>query len=586
MTSLGSKGDTMLCETTTNTILPGAGSLREKLAGKRIRIAMVAVLFGAALIGARLIQLGLSRTDIVIEGVAIDAIQASRPPILDRHGLPLAIDIRVPSLFAEPRLIPDIEDTIDQLRSVLPDLNAGWLRDRLSPQRGFVWIKREMLPAQADQIMRLGLPGIDLIEESKRFYPSGAEIAHVIGTVNIDNQGMSGMERVLDERELAVLQSVGIARDATLAEERLSLDLRVQHALREELLAALERFRAIAAAGVLLDVRTGEVLALVSLPDFDPNRPATSLVSVSFNRVTNGVFELGSAFKTMTIAAALDSGAVKIGDMIDAREGVAFGRFLLDHGKHRIMSVSDVFRYSDNIGTIRIMQAMGKERLRRFLAVAGFDQMSELELPERARPRVPDEFSDVGAATASYGYGFAGTPMHLISAIAGLVNDGCMVSPTLFPRSEQDAQKLCRTIVSSQTSEQVRYLLRINALQGSGHQMNAIAAGYRVGGKTGTAEKILNGAYSKTKNITVFISAFPMEAPRYAMLVMLDEAQADGANSTREAGWNAAVVTGLVIDRVAPMLGIVPVPDFSLDVPSRLLFPSITANQPATRSQN
>lgn len=233
----------------------------------------------------------------------------------------------------------------------------------------------------------------------------------------------------------------------------LSIDMRVQHAMREELLAAIERFKAIAGAGVMVDIRTGEVIAMVSLPEFDPNFPVTALEKESFNRITNGTFELGSTLKSMTIAAALDSGAVDLTEMIDAREGVRFGRFVLDHGKHLIMSVSDVFRWSDNIGTIRIMQAMGKDRLRAFLGVAGFDARSEIELPERAMPQVPAELSEVGAATASYGYGFASTPMHMTTAVAALMNAGQLVPPTLFKRSVVEAQAISRAVVSDECGD-------------------------------------------------------------------------------------------------------------------------------------
>lgn len=539
-------------------IVHGTARIHNRITRGRIAIVAALLVAGFLLIGGRLVQLAQERVDDAIEGVTRDVIQASRPPIVDRNGIAIAIDIRVPSLYAEPRRIVDVASTAAQLRTVLPDLDEAWLRQRLTGDKGFVWLKRELTPAIEDRVMALGLPGIDFIEESKRFYPAGSELAHVIGSVNVDNQGIAGMELAIDRDELAVLQEVGLARGAELEPKVLSIDTRVQYVMRNELLAALARFRAIAAAGAIIDVRTGEIIAMASLPDFDPNEPATALKPDSFNRITNGTFELGSTFKTITIAAALDSGAVAIDDMIDAREGVRFGRFVLDHGRHEIMSVSDVFRYSDNIGTIRIMERMGKERLRAFLGVAGFDQRSAIQLPERAAPRVPESFSDVGAATASYGYGFAATPMHMLTAVAALMNKGKLVPPTLFRRSAAEAEQLARPIVSPRTSEQMMYLFRMNALLGSGRNMNAEAIGYRTGGKTGTAEKTINGRYSKTKNVTVFTSAFPMEDPRYAMLVMLDEAQAENASSTREAGWNVAVVSGQIIQRIAPMLGVLP----------------------------
>lgn len=545
--------------------LEGVSQANDKIVGRRIGIVAILLAFALLVVVARLVQLGSTEVDDAIEGVARDVIQASRPPIVDRNGIVIALDVRVPSLFADPRRIVDAGGTASALLSVLPELDPEWLRSRLAADKGFVWIRRELTPAKRDEVMALGLPGIDFIEESRRFYPSGPELAHVIGSVNVDNQGTSGMELAIDRSELAVLQEIGFARGAELSPKTLSVDTRVQYVMRNELRAAIDRFRAIAAGGVLVDIRTGEVIALVSLPDFDPNAPATSLSSDSLNRITNGTFELGSTFKTMTFAAALENEAVEITDMIDAREGVRFGRFTLDRGRREILSVSDVFRYSDNIGTIRIMQAMGGDALRQFLKVAGFDQRSTIELPERAMPRVPEAFSEVGAATASYGYGFASTPMHMISAVAALMNDGNYVPPTLFTRSEAEGRALYRPIVSNETSEQMAYLFRMNALLGSGRRMDAGASGYRAGGKTGTAEKVIGGRYSKTKNITVFTAAFPMDSPRYAMLVLLDEPQAENAQSTREAGWNVAVVSGQIIARVAPMLGVAPDNDPALD---------------------
>jgi cell division protein FtsI (penicillin-binding protein 3) len=545
--------------------LEGVSQANDKIVGRRIGIIVLLLICGLLIVVVQLLQLGSFQIDDTIEGVTRDVIQASRPPVVDRNGIAIALDVRVPSLFADPRRVIDVETTASALLSVLPELDPVWLRGRLGADKGFVWIRRELTPAKREEVMALGLPGIDFIEESKRFYPGGPELAHVIGSVNVDNQGTSGMELAIDRSELAVLQELGYARGAELAPKTLSVDTRVQYVMRSELRAALDRFSAIAAGGVLLDIRTGEVIALVSLPDFDPNDPATSLRSDSLNRITNGTFELGSTFKTMTIAAALESEAVEITDLIDAREGVRFGRFTLDHGRHEILSVSDIFRYSDNIGTIRIMQAMGGDALRKFLKVAGFDQRSTIELPERAMPRVPDAFSEVGAATASYGYGFAATPMHMISAVAALMNGGNYAPPTLFKRTEAESRVLYRPIVGPETSGEMAYLFRMNALLGSGRRMDAEADGYRAGGKTGTAEKVIAGRYSKTKNITVFTAAFPMDSPRYAMLVLLDEPQAENAQSTREAGWNVAVVSGQIIARIAPMLRVAPNNDPAVD---------------------
>ncbi|MBS3847795.1 penicillin-binding protein 2 [Devosia sp. J2-20] len=540
--------------------LDGARKVRGNLTQARIRWMILALVLGFGLVGGRLIQLGLVETDSTIEGQARDVITATRPPILDRNGLEMAVDIRVPSLFAEPRRIIDVEEAVRKLRTVLPDLSEDWLRDRLTGDQGFVWVQRELSPAIQDRVMRLGIPGIDFITESKRFYPGMSEASHILGSTNIDNQGIAGIERHMDGEDVALLQDLGLARGNALAPVELSVDMRVQHVMHEQLLNAMERYSAIAAAGVMVDIYTGEVIALASVPDFNPNEPATALVKDSFNRITAGIFEPGSIFKTVTMAGALDSGSVKITDDFDARFGIRFGRYTIDdfHGKHRVLSLPEVYKYSSNIGTIRIMQAMGKDNFRDFLTRMGFDTRVPFELPEMRLPSVPKELSEVGAATASFGHGLSVSPLHMVTAYAAFVNGGNYIAPTLYKRDAAEAQALYRPVLKPETSAQIRYLMRLNALEGSGSQMNKEAQGYRVGGKTGTAEKVVDGKYSSSKVTNFFGSAFPLDNPRYAMVIMVDEPKAENAQTGSTAGWNAGMVTGRIVQRVAPMLGIAP----------------------------
>lgn len=555
--------------------LDGARKVRGNLTHARIRWMLLAIVLGFMLVGGRLVQLGLVKTDTTIEGQTRDAIQASRPPILDRNGMEMAVDIRVPSLYAEPRRIVNVDEAVYALRTVLPDLDPEWLRDRLTGDQGFVWVERELTPAIQEQVMRLGIPGIDFITESKRFYPGMTEASHVLGIVNIDNQGIAGIEKHMDDENVALLQDLGLARGNALAPVQLAIDMRVQHVVHEQLTDALSRYQAIAAAGVIMDVHTGEVIAMVSLPDFDPNEPATALVKDSFNRITSGIFELGSTFKTITISGALDSGLVQITNEFDARFGIRFGRYTIDdfHGKHRILTVPEVYKYSSNIGTIRIMQAWGKDNYRAFLTELGFDQRIPLELPEMRDPNVPKEFSEIVAATASFGHGLSVSPLHMATAISALVNGGNYIAPTMYKRGLEEAQTLYRPVISPQTSAQVRYLMRLNALDGSGSHMNRIADGYRAGGKTGTAEKVVDGRYSSSKVLNVFASAFPMDDPQYAMVVLVDEPKAENAQSGTTAGWNAGEVTGRIVARIAPMLGIAP--DFSDVVDANLVPPAL-----------
>ncbi len=395
-----------------------------------------------------------------------------------------------------------------------------------------------------------------------------------MGAVNRDNQGIAGFERYIDTQDVAVLQQIGLARGRELAPKEMSIDINVQHALYAELADAMIRYQAIAAAGVIMDVKSGEILALVSLPDFDPNRPETALEpyegvkGARINRISAGTFELGSIFKTISFAGALDSGLVKITDEFDATNPVRFGRFSISdyRGKKRVLSMPEIYKYSSNIGTIKMMQTMGKENYRAFLTKIGFDDELSIELPEITTSSIPKNFSDVGAATAAFGHGLAITPMHMVAAVAGIVNDGNFVPPTLFKRTVEQATKLYRPIISPQTSATMRYLLRLNALEGSGRKANGIADGYRFGGKTGTADKVVDGRYDTSKTFASFASAFPLDDPQYAMVVIVDEPQKENEQRGTTAGWNAGMVSGRIVKRIAPMLGIIPNFDENIDL--------------------
>ncbi|MHB1101797.1 MAG: peptidoglycan D,D-transpeptidase FtsI family protein [Devosia sp.] len=540
--------------------LHGVRSAHASITRRRIAVVTVVLAAGFATIAGRLIQLGTEVRAVTIEGREVSAIEASRPAIVDRNGIEMAVDIRVPSLYAEPRRIIDVEEAAQALRRALPDLDIEWLRNRLTGDRGFVWIKREITPALRDEIMNLGIPGVGFLTESRRFYPAGTEVAHVLGGVNIDNQGIAGIERSIDADGVAELQSIGLARGQALTPVALTIDVRVQHAMVSELRDALARYKSIAAAGVVLDVRTGEVLALASLPDFDPNNPASALLEGRYNRITAGNFELGSVVKTVSFAAALDAGAVSLLDSFDSRQPVRFGRYAINdfRGQNRILTVPEIFRYSSNVGTIQMVQQLGKENYRAFFSRIGFDKPLFTELPEVTPPNVPSEFSEVVAATASFGHGFSISPLHMARALAAFVNGGYLLTPTFYPRSQAEALAQATRVISQATSDRLRYLLRLNAVTGSGTRMNAVAAGYRVGGKTGTAEKVVNGRYGTGKNLNVFVTAFPMENPRFVMLVMVDEAEPENPQSGNTAGWNAGEVSGRIIARVAPMLGVAP----------------------------
>ena len=548
--------------------LQGAHKTRRTLTRQRIWWAIAFLVLGFAVVLSRLLWLGNIEVDTRIEGQTRDAIMASRPVILDRNGLEMALDLRVPSLFAEPRSIIDVEEATQAILTVLPYLDPDWLRQRLTGGRGFVWVARELSPHQKTLIMRLGIPGLDFQTETKRFYPAGSQAAHIMGAVNVDNVGIAGVEHHLDRsHDLALLQQLGLARGRALQPVNLSVDMRVQHALHSELTDALKRYDAVAAAGAIMDVDTGEVTALVSLPDFDPNEPGTMLEEGRFNRITAAKFEVGSIFKTITLAGALDSGAIDITDKVDARFGVRFGRHTITdyYGQYRILSVPEVYRHSSNIGMIKIVQAMGASEFRDYLTKMGFDGAPVIELPEVTRSSIPAKFSEVGAATASFGHGLSVTPLQMLSASSALVNGGYLMKPTIIKRSDMEAKLGATKVIRQETSDQIRYLMRLNALEGSGRRGDALAKGYRFGGKTGTAEKVVNGRYSNEEVLTLFLSAFPLDNPRYAMIILIDEPSPERPNTGRTAGWNAGEVSGRIVSRIAPMLMVQPSTDPALD---------------------
>lgn len=557
--------------------LDGVRKVRKNLTRSRIQFAIAGLALLFLVISGRLVMLGLAEAADGYSGPVGGGANMVRASIVDRNGEELAVDISVPSMFAEPRNIINVDEAVEKLHAEIPELSRSFLRSRLDGDEGFVWLARELTPAQQNRLFNLGIPGIDFVTENKRFYPGGSTAAHILGAVNIDNQGIAGIERFLD-RGGNMMSSV----EDPAAPVALSVDLRVQHAMRAELVSSMERYQAIAAGGVLLDVHTGEVIAMASLPDFDPNEPATALEEGRYNRVTAGTFELGSVFKTVTFAGALDSGAVTLTDRFDARYGVRFGRFTIDdfHGEERILTAPEVFRYSSNIGTIRLMQTWGKDNFRAFLTRIGFDAPLPIELPETKRSTIAETFSEVGAATASFGQGLSITPLHMASAVAAFVNGGNLLPATMFPRSAEEAADLAVPVISQDTSARIRYLLRLNALEGSGTRMNAAAEGYRAGGKTGTAEKVIDGRYSSTKNFNTFVSVFPADAPQYALVLFIDEPRAENERTGRTAGWNAGEASGRLIARVAPMLGVAP--DFSEALDLALLPPELRRAQPET----
>jgi cell division protein FtsI (penicillin-binding protein 3) len=351
-------------------------------------MAAFALLFAA--IGGRLVQLGLAgneRPAYAFRGVA-----NARPQILDRNGALLATDLPSASVYAEPRYVPDVDETVEKLVAIFPDLDARQLHQRLKSDAAFAWLKRQVTPAQKQALWNAGLPAIGLRPEKRRIYPNGPLAAHVLGAVDLDNIGISGIEKWIDGQGLQELNLAGMAGDARKLEPvALTIDVRVQHALADETLKAMARFKAKAGAGLLLDVDNGEVLALASFPDFDPNVPIDALKPERLNRISAGAFEMGSTFKALTTAMALDSGQFTLKSVIDARKPLQFGRQMIHdyRGKYRMLTIPEVFIYSSNISTARIAMTLGGEAQRAYLTRFGLMSRLRTELPESAAPILP-----------------------------------------------------------------------------------------------------------------------------------------------------------------------------------------------------
>jgi cell division protein FtsI (penicillin-binding protein 3) len=543
----------------TETTKPDAATARAERAylarGRyRFRLACLAFALAFLLIGGRLVTLGFTGMGQGAGGLYDISSTVHRPDILDRHGRLLATDIKGATLYADPAKVIDIDELAEQVTSVLTDVDAKTLRAKLRAGGRFVRIKRELTPKQQEEIHELGLPGLAFIEEYRRVYPMGATASHVVGLVDVDNKGLAGIEKFIDDNPQLTMSD-----DQAVT---ISLDLGAQHVMREELSKAIKVYHAKAAAGIVMDVHSGEVLALASLPDYDPNRREQALDKDRLNRVGFGVYEMGSVFKVFTVAGVLDMGLASMRSHYDASSPIHYASFTIDdfHGQHRSLSVPEVFIYSSNIGAAKMALEMGVDRHRAFLKKLGLMSRVSTEIGDSAAPIIPTHWQKLNTMTIAFGHGMSVTPIQLAASTLPLVNGGIAVAPTFLPRSREDGMAGGSRVLKSETSSAMLKLMRLNVLKGTGKRANA--DGYRVGGKTGTAEKVVGGHYSTSTLLTSFLSTFPTDAPEYLVLVMLDEPQRVAESSNQAtAGVNAAPTAGKIIERIAPILGVAPRPE-------------------------
>jgi cell division protein FtsI (penicillin-binding protein 3) len=478
---------------------------------------------------------------------------AQRAMITDRNGQILAISLPTVALFADPRQIIDPADAAHRIKKILPRMDETAARERLSDtNRQFVYLERQITPREELAINSLGLPGIDFRPTEQRHYPMGRTAAQVIGGADIDEHGVAGVEKYFDQR---------LFSDASPL--RLSIDVRVQAVVRDELSKAIDFFQAIGGCGIVMDVNTGEVLAMVSLPDYDASDFRTAPADDRFNRAVTGMYEPGSTFKLQTMSMALDSGTVHLWDEFDASRPIHIGRFTITdfEGKHRWLYVPEVLAYSSNLGAAHIADVVGGERQRAWLKSMGMFARVGIELPEAGLPIVQSAaaWKEVVTLTVAFGHGISVSPLHVVRGTAAVAT-GMLVRPTILALPPVERPDGVR-VMQPATSDTMRKLMRLVVTAGFGKQ--AEVAGYYPGGKTGTAEKVGKHGYKRgfkeNFNVAAFTSVFPMNAPRYAVYMMVDEPH--GNKSTfgySTAGWVAAPAAGRVIARVAPMLGLLP----------------------------
>lgn len=505
-------------------------------------------------------------------------VKLERADIVDRNGIMLATSLPTVNLYADPREIENPADAARKLTKALPELNQADLAHRLGSERTFVYLKRNLTPNVQYEVNRLGIPGLYFERGERRVYPHNVMAAHVIGMTDIDNHGVAGIEKAFDEKLRTSQEPL-----------RLSIDMRVQHIVREELVKSVEEFKALGATGIVMDARTGELVAMASVPDFNPNNPGGDADGM-FNRSTLGVYEMGSTFKLFTAAAAFDAGVTRLEDRYDATNPIQVANFTIKdyHPQKRWLSVSEIMVHSSNIGAAKMAMDVGTKGQRAFLGKIGLLTPATIELPEVGSPLIPSPWREINTMTISYGHGLAVTPLQMATAVSALVNGGIFRTATLVKR-EGGTPIPGDKVISPETSNKMRYLMRLVVEDGTGSK--AEVPGYFVGGKTGTAEKNVNGHYARKALLSSFVGAFPMSDPRYVVMVIIDEPE--GNKSTfgyATGGWTAAPAVGRVVERMAPLVGIAPVhtrwPGTNGQSPNAMVMQAVArgASQPTARA--
>jgi cell division protein FtsI (penicillin-binding protein 3) len=478
-----------------------------------------------------------------------------RADIVDRNGVILATSLKTDSLYADPARLINKQYAAERLAKIFPEYTEDALLKKFNMPRRFVWIKRGVTPLEQEAILDIGEPALAYTQEDHRFYPQGNLTSHLVGMTNRDGAGTMGLERGIDE-QLSHFSAQDVEDEN--AEIRTTLDVRVQHVLHREIKKAMTSFEAKAGAGIVMDVETGDVLAAVSLPDFDPNNPPNPNAPEMFNRFSQGVYELGSSFKLFSTAALFEFKKVKMSHRFDARKPIESGGFKIHdyHAEKRILTVPEVFMVSSNIGSAKMAQMVGTDNIRSFYRDLGLMDAPPFEIKEVSSPLVPNPWREINTLTTAYGHGIAISPLQLARAAASIVNGGNLIAPRLIAAEIDDEPTYVR-VISQQTAQNMRALLRLVVTHGTGG--SADVKGLLIGGKTGTAEKPSKSGrgYDRKRLISSFLGMFPMDAPRYVVFVMVDEPKGQAHSfGYATAGWVAAPAVGAIIEAMAPMVGI------------------------------
>ncbi len=547
------------------------GDARRAIETGRTRMLVAGALFTVAflVIAARLVAVALIQdgAEPRVAAAAPSELAVERADILDRNGVVLATSLSTASLYANPHQVTDAEEAAQRLVQVLPDLSEAELAAKLGSDHAFVWLKRNLTPRQQYAVNRLGIPGLYFQAEERRVYPQGALVAHVVGFTDIDNHGLAGIEQSFDE----------VLRDGHKPVQ-LSIDIRLQNLLRDELTRAMTEYNGIGAAGLVMDCRTGELLAMVSLPDFDPNAVGEAPADARFNRATLGVYEMGSTFKIFNTAMALDNGIVRMTDKFDASQPIHIGRYTISdfHGQHRWLTVPEIFMYSSNIGSARMAVESGATLQKSFFERLGMFRPASIELPEVGQPHYPATWRLVNTMTIAFGHGMSVSPLHLLTGVSAIIDGGIMRPATLIRRDGGPVGG--ERLISARTSKQLRDLMRLVVQAGTGTQANV--PGYLVGGKTGTAEKQVGRGYAQNARIASFVAAFPMTDPRYVILAMVDEPKPNAtSHGYATGGWGVAPAISRFIKRMAPLVGLPPIDERSPEAQNELLV-AVNATEP------